>query len=388
MKICFILSGQPAYSETFLVSKMNGLSEKGEDIFFSAGTEKIKSLKGRQLRGFTKGGGLYAYLLLLQSIVMNILKPGHALKFLKLEKASGKNSGERLKAFILNAHLLYRHFDWIHFSFGTLIPGNENLAKAVGVKCSISFRGFDIVNYPLKHPGCYEKAWQVLDKVHVISDDIWRLAKANGLPSHIAVEKIYPAINTALFAQNENAMQPVSTIASTGRLHWKKGFNYAIDAIALLKAEGYDIKLHIAGSGDEYERLVFQAHQYGVRENIVFEGKIPHKNMPGFLRKHSMYIQPSLQEGFCNSVIEAQAAGLFCIVSDAGGLPENVLHEKTGFVVPRRNAEALAAAVKRAIQLSPGERGVYRQNAWQHVKNNFDINKQIEQFKEFYEAAD
>ena len=386
MKICFILGGKPAYSETFLISKMNGLYKSGDDIYFSAGSKTIKTLKGKQLKGFTKGSGLAAYKILFVALCMNLIKPGNAIKFFKLERASGKSLKDSLKSFLLNAHLLPHKFDWIHFTFGTLILGNENLAKATGAKCSLSFRGFDIVNYPLKHPGCYERAWQVLDKVHVISDDIWNLAKANGLPDYVSVEKIFPAINTTIFAQTQNLIPQVNSIASTGRLLWKKGYRYAIEAIALLKAEGYNLKLHIAGSGDEYERLAFQAHQLNVAENIVFEGKIDHEDMPDFLQKHTIYIQPSLQEGFCNSVIEAQAAGLFCIVSDAGGLPENVLHEQTGFVVLRRNAEALAAAIKRAILLSPEERNVYKENALRHVEKNFNIDNQIQQFRKFYET--
>ncbi|MBK7870836.1 MAG: glycosyltransferase family 4 protein [Saprospiraceae bacterium] len=56
-----------------------------------------------------------------------------------------------------------------------------------------------------------------------------------------------------------------------------------------------------------------------------------------YYEKADIYLQYSIQEGFCNAVLEAQAMGLLCIVSDAEGLPENILHGQTGWVVPKGN---------------------------------------------------
>ena len=65
-------------------------------------------------------------------------------------------------------------------------------------------------------------------------------------------------------------------------------------------------------------------------------------------------VQPSLSEGFCVSVIEAQAMGLPVVCTDADGLPENVAHGVTGFVVPRRDAPALADAAAPTRRPTPG----------------------------------
>ena len=43
------------------------------------------------------------------------------------------------------------------------------------------------------------------------------------------------------------------------------------------------------------------------------------------LNNSDVYLQYSVQEGFCNAVLEAQAMGLLCVVSDGGALPENVI---------------------------------------------------------------
>ena len=60
-----------------------------------------------------------------------------------------------------------------------------------------------------------------------------------------------------------------------------------------------------------------------------------------------IYIQPSIQEGFCNSVLEAQAMGLLVIVSDAEGLHENVINNVTGWVVKKRNPILLSEKLRK-----------------------------------------
>ena len=69
-------------------------------------------------------------------------------------------------------------------------------------------------------------------------------------------------------------------------------------------------------------------------------------------------VHPSLTEAFGVAVAEAQAMGLPVVCSDAGGLPENVDHGVTGFVVPRRDAAALAsgsAAARRRSRAAPAD---------------------------------
>lgn len=68
---------------------------------------------------------------------------------------------------------------------------------------------------------------------------------------------------------------------------------------------------------------------------------IPHEDIAKHLVTSDIYIQYSVQEGFCNAVLEAQATGMLCVVSDAEGLAENVLHEITGWVVPKKGTRVI-----------------------------------------------
>src|SRR5690606_32047031 len=111
----------------------------------------------------------------------------------------------------------------LHFGFGTMTLGSEYVAQAMGAKMAVSFRGFDISIYPVKHPGCYQLLFERVDKVHVISNDLATLLYKQGLRKEKEVVKITPAIDTTYFQtvkEKHNATIQLMTIA---RLHWKKG---------------------------------------------------------------------------------------------------------------------------------------------------------------------
>ena len=95
-------------------------------------------------------------------------------------------------------------------------------------------------------------------------------------------------------------------------------------------------------------------------------------------------MQYSVQEGFCNAVLEAQATGLLCIVSDAEGLPENVLHGITGWVVPKRRPDLLAGQIESVLHMPPEQREQIRRQAIERVRREFNLEKQQREFLEFY----
>ena len=91
-----------------------------------------------------------------------------------------------------------------------------------------------------------------------------------------------------------------------------------------------------------------------------------------------------LEEGFCNAVLEAQAMGLLCFVSDAEGLSENVLNNETGFVVPKRYPDLLSNKIIEVINFDLSSMEKIKINALERVKNEFNLEKQKQAFNFFY----
>lgn len=76
--------------------------------------------------------------------------------------------------------------------------------------------------------------------------------------------------------------------------------------------------------------------------------------------------------------------GLLCVVSDAEGLTENVLHGKTGWVVPKRSPLLLAAQIQKVARLDALKAMNIRSTAVKRVRETFNLEQQQEAFVGFY----
>lgn len=387
MRIGIVLSSTPAYSETFFRSKIEGLIKNGFEVILYCQRKDGKFNLCPVVLGPKVSSNpvlLGFYFLKEYFVLLPYFK--RVLKYIKLEKSDGTSFPQILKKIYLNAHLLKAKVDWLHFGFATMALSSETVAKSIDAKMAVSFRGFDIAVYPVKHPGCYTILWKYVDKIHTISDDLLNLGKKHGLCKTIPVVKITPAIDINLFQSKPTDFQETKNIVflTTGRLHWKKGFVQTIEALAILKAQGLNFTYKIVGEGPEYERIAFAAYQLGLRNEVLFLGKLPHHQVKHELESANIYIQYSIQEGFCNAVLEAQAMGKLCIVSNAEGLSENILHEKTGWVVPKYAPEKLGGKIKDVLNLPQEQKLLISQNAQKRVKHEFNIEKQQREFANFY----
>lgn len=387
MKIGLVLSSTPGYSETFFKNKIKFLAEAGFEVIVFANEDGGAKSDFQNVVGFsTNGTKIKKSLKLLQAVLRLALSPLKSRALFNLNRQSGFSMKQNLASLLASAHILKYKLDWLHFGFATVALGRENLAKAIGAKMAVSIRGFDIAIYPLKSPNCYELLWKRLDKLHYISDDLFKLAVREGFDEKTPHQKITPAIDTNLFRANERgAMNNPVRLLTVARLHWKKGLEYTLEALSLLDRNGVDFVYNIIGSGEDYERLVFAARQLGVSRKVFFQGTKTQAEIKEFYQNSDIYLQYSIQEGFCNAVLEAQAMGLLTIVSDAEGLPENVSDGQTGWVVPKRSPRLLAEKIRSISVLSENERLQRSQSAVSRVRENFNLEKQKAAFIEFYQ---
>lgn len=388
MRIGLVLPNLPAYSETFFRNKVLGLQQNGHEVilFVNSKPKSSNYLDCKIVRAPKLSGNKLdvAISSMVQVVKAVFAQPRKSLNLYKLNRKDGISFKDNLKSIIANQFLLNEKLDWLHYGFGTMALGRENVAQAIGAKMAVSFRGFDIGIYPLKHPNCYNYLFQKVDKVHVISDDLTDLLYKNGLSKEKQIIKITPAINTIFFTSTSNNNNPILQLVTIARLHWKKGLEYTLEALALLKQENIPFHFSIIGDGSEKERLQFAVHQLNLVENVSFLGKLTPEQVKEELTKTDIYLQYSVQEGFCNAVLEAQAMGLLCVVSDAEGLSENVLEQQTGWIVEKRKPALLAQKIKEVMLLSPTEKARIRTNATGRVQQEFNLEKQQQEFLEFY----
>ncbi|WP_242155139.1 glycosyltransferase family 4 protein [Aestuariivivens sediminis] len=388
IKIGLVLIAVPGYSETFFRNKIHGLQANGiEVVLFVNDFKRDEDNLGCKVISapdFSKGV-LKTVITSLWLIVKALfIQPKKNYNYFWLERKDGISVKNCVKHIIRHQYVFSESLDWLHFGFGMLAIDRENVAKAIGAKMAVSFRGSDLYLSPLKHPGCYSRLFTKPVKYHVLSLSMQETLTAYGI-SKTMVWVIPPAIDVNFFnkTHGEDAL-PGLNFLTVARLHWKKGLEYTLEALALLKNKGLVFHYFIIGTGDQYERLVFAAHQLGLKDSVTFLGKLTPKEVRAYMAQSDIYLQYSIQEGFCNAVLEAQAMGNLCVVSDAEGLPENVLHNKTGWVVPKRQPQALADQIQDILALPDSKKEGIRNQAVNRVQTKFRLEHQERDFYDFY----
>ena len=213
----------------------------------------------------------------------------------------------------------------------------------------------------------------VIAASHFIADLI---ASQHGLdPARIRVipRGVDPAVfDPALISGNRIAKlaaewrlpDGVRTVVLPGRLTSWKGHTVLLDAIARLNRR--DVMCVFVGSDQgrhAYTRaLENQATSLGIADRLRLVGQCD--DMPAALALSDVVVHASTKpEAFGRVVIEAQAMARPVIAADLGGPVETVRHGDTGWRVPPNDPDALAAAIRVALDLDPAERLALGQRA-------------------------
>ncbi len=119
-------------------------------------------------------------------------------------------------------------------------------------------------------------------------------------------------------------------------------------AFARVQRELSEARLIVAGAGPQRDALHALAAQLGLR-NVDWRGPVPPAAMAELYAAADVYLNAPSIDNMPNSIIEAYAAGLPIVTTDAGGIPYIVTHERTALMVPSDDDSALAAAALRLV---------------------------------------
>jgi glycosyltransferase involved in cell wall biosynthesis len=166
-------------------------------------------------------------------------------------------------------------------------------------------------------------------------------------------------------------------LVTASRLVHKNALDEVIRALVLLPA---NIQFIIYGSGSDEEELRKLSEGLGVSDRVLFKGHISHAELAQAFATVHIFIRPSRSEGMGNSFIEAMAAGLPIVATQAGGIADFLFDEKrnphkpsTGWAVDVDSPEQIALAVK-DIMTNPEKVARIRENAFKLVREKYDWN--------------
>ena len=134
-------------------------------------------------------------------------------------------------------------------------------------------------------------------------------------------------------------------IGGIGRLSPEKGVDVLIEAVSLLPAGSVSVVL--AGDGPAREALEQQAAALGIRSDIHFLGTV--EDVGSLYRQLDLVVLPSRSEGLPNVLLEALSADVPVVATAVGAVPEVLVDEEAGRVVPPGDPHALAEAISHAL---------------------------------------
>jgi glycosyltransferase involved in cell wall biosynthesis len=131
-------------------------------------------------------------------------------------------------------------------------------------------------------------------------------------------------------------------ILFAGQVCLRKGIKTLLDALSIEEQPGWQVDFYGARLGETDGDI----SAYRGRSPLHFHGPVPQGNLADAMRKSSVLVLPSLEEGFGLVVPQALNCGLPCIVSDRVGGKDLIRHRENGSIVPAQNPEALAAELR------------------------------------------
>jgi glycosyltransferase involved in cell wall biosynthesis len=153
-------------------------------------------------------------------------------------------------------------------------------------------------------------------------------------------------------AADPGAADP-AVVAFTGRFVREKGIAELLEAVARVRGRRPDVRLLIIGGSLPSDRdpaeadLAALVSRLGISEAIITTGFTD--RVAGYLSAADIFVLPSYREGMPRSILEAMAAGLPVVATDIRGCREEVVDGTTGYLIPVKDAGALADAIGRLV---------------------------------------
>lgn len=141
---------------------------------------------------------------------------------------------------------------------------------------------------------------------------------------------------------------PGSDVLFIGRLEHKKGVFDLLQAFGRIAPAHPQARLVLAGEGDS-EQVRQVASELGILDRIVLPGWVGEGQRAALLASAAVFVLPSHNEQMPIALLEAMAAGVPVIGSDAGAIPHMLEHGHCGFVIPAKDIAGLAGAIAKVL---------------------------------------
>jgi N-acetyl-alpha-D-glucosaminyl L-malate synthase BshA len=180
-------------------------------------------------------------------------------------------------------------------------------------------------------------------------------------------------------ADDENLILHISNLRPVKRV------DLLLETAALIRPRE-SLKLVIL-AGESFAPFDHHLRRLGIQDRVIVRERV--SNIEDYLQAADVGLFTSESESFCLSILEAMCFGVPSVATQVGGIPEVVLHERTGLLVPfpsepgKSPAAELARAVESLLK-DPGRRKQMGQAAQERAKSHFSGETIVAQYEALY----
>lgn len=179
----------------------------------------------------------------------------------------------------------------------------------------------------------------------------------------------------------------VKEIIMVGRLEKQKNYYLMLNAFKNLELAKSGIKLKIFGEGREKENIKLFIEKNEMEKNVILCGWSD--SIKCEMIKSDCYVLSSNYEGMPNALMEAMSIGLPCISTDCKTGPRDLIsNRENGLLVQKDNINELENALRMLINMDCMERKKMGMNAHEDMKNNYNISKISEKWRQLFIEVD
>ena len=173
-------------------------------------------------------------------------------------------------------------------------------------------------------------------------------------------------------------------IGIVARLSEAKDHNTLLYAWRLVQQREIRAKLVIIGDGELRIILENKTRELGLTESVIFLGN--RSDIPAILSRLDLCLLSSQREGLPLTILEYMAMKRPFIATKVGAIPEIVVHEENGYLIPPKDPKALADAISLFCS-NPGLWAGLAEKARETVEESYDIEKIIRSYEDIYEQV-
>ncbi|UAB81224.1 glycosyltransferase family 4 protein [Marixanthomonas sp. SCSIO 43207] len=244
-----------------------------------------------------------------------------------------------LKLNLAEIQFLKKNVAIVHIQHSYLfskVLGLLNMDSSQRPKIVITLRGGDTYVKPWvnkKWRNFYKKYGNKVDSFVVMSNHQKKYLNNKWKVPENRIKVIPISFGEKFSVSPKRPDKKIIRIASVFRMCWEKNIDGNLRIIKELIQNGFPVRYDLYGDGPDLGQVWYLIDKYKLTNYVHCHGRISHKELKMKLINSDFLIQLSHSEAFPTSVLEAQSIGIPALVSNAGGLPESIIPNKTGYSI-------------------------------------------------------